>query len=207
MDPYGTPQEISPKSESLFSVFARNILSEKYDLNHFIVLSENLIALSFCNKISWSIVLNAFCRSINIIPVNKPSSNPFKTLSVKKDKHRFVEWLPRKPHWYLYNISLSYKKAFVWSWITLSMIFEIDGSNEIGLQLQGSVFFPFLKIGFSLAILQALGKTPCEIERLQSAEMGFANMLAASFQNLPESLFQQLWSSQYLSLFSRLFLQ
>ena len=68
------------------------------------------------------------------------------------------------------------------------MIFEIDGSNEIGLQLQGSVFFPFLKIGFSLAILQALGKTPCEIERLQSAEMGFANMLAASFQNLPESL-------------------
>ena len=32
-----------------------------------------------------------FCRSVNIIPVNKPSSNPFKTLSVKKDKHRFVE--------------------------------------------------------------------------------------------------------------------
>ena len=25
------------------------------------------------------------------IPVNKPSSNPFKTLSIKKDKHRFVE--------------------------------------------------------------------------------------------------------------------
>ena len=34
---------------------------------------------------------NSFCRSINIIPVNKPSSNPFETLSVKKDKHRFVE--------------------------------------------------------------------------------------------------------------------
>ena len=99
MDPCGTPQEISPKSESLFSIFTRNILSERYDLNHFIVLSENLIALSFCNKISWSIVSNAFCRSINIIPVNKPSSNPFKTLSVKKDKHRFVEWLPRKPDW------------------------------------------------------------------------------------------------------------
>ena len=53
------------------------------------------------------------------------------------------------------------------------MIFEIDGSNEIGLQLEGSVFFPFLKIGFSFSTLQALGKTPCEIERLQSAETGF----------------------------------
>ena len=26
-----------------------------------------------------------------IIPVKKPSSNPFKTLSVKKGKHKFVE--------------------------------------------------------------------------------------------------------------------
>ena len=37
-------------------------------------------------------------------------------------------------------------------------------------------------------MLQALGKIPCEIERLQSAEMGFANMLAPSFKNVPESL-------------------
>ena len=99
MDPCGTPQEVSPNSECLFSIFTRNILSERYDLKHFIVLSENLIALSFCNKISWSIVSNAFCRSINISPVNKPSSNPFKISSVEKDKHRFVEWLPRKPDW------------------------------------------------------------------------------------------------------------
>ena len=76
MDPCGTPQEISPKSESFFT---RNILSERYDLNHFMVLSENLIGLSFCNKISWSVVSNAFCRSINI-SVNKPSSNPCQTL-------------------------------------------------------------------------------------------------------------------------------
>ena len=34
---------------------------------------------------------NSFCRSINIIPVNKPLSNPFETLSVEKDKHKFVE--------------------------------------------------------------------------------------------------------------------
>ena len=99
MDPCGTPQEISPKSKSLFSIFTRNVLSERYDLNHFIVISENLIALSFCNKFSWSIVSNAFFRSVNIIPVNKLSSNSFKTLSVKKDKHRFLEWLPWKPDW------------------------------------------------------------------------------------------------------------
>ena len=56
------------------------------------------------------------------------------------------------------------------------MIFEIDKSNEIGQYLQGSVFFPILEIGFSFATLQAFGKTPCEIERLKSAEMSFANM-------------------------------
>ena len=44
------------------------------------------------------------------------------------------------------------------------------------------------KIGFSFATWQALRKTPCEIERLQSAEMGFVNMLAPSFKNLPEIL-------------------
>ena len=53
MDPCGTLQEISLKSESLLSIFTRNILSERYDLNHFIVLLENLIALSFCNKTSY----------------------------------------------------------------------------------------------------------------------------------------------------------
>ena len=68
------------------------------------------------------------------------------------------------------------------------MVFEIDGSNEIGLRLEGSVFFPFLKISFSFATLQALGKTPCEIERLQSAEMDFTDMLSPSFKNLPENV-------------------
>ena len=52
MDPCGTWQETFPKSESLFSIFTRNILSKRYDLNHLIVLSENLIALRFYEKIS-----------------------------------------------------------------------------------------------------------------------------------------------------------
>ena len=50
------------------------------------------------------------------------------------------------------------------------------------------IIFLFLKTDFSLASLQTFWKTPCEIERLHSAEMGFANMLAPSFKNLPESL-------------------
>ena len=51
MDSCSTVEEIFPKLENLFSIFTTNI-SGRYDLNHFIVLSENLIALSFCNKIS-----------------------------------------------------------------------------------------------------------------------------------------------------------
>ena len=45
-------QEIFLKSESLFSIFTRVMLSERYDLNHFIVLFENLIGLSFRKKTS-----------------------------------------------------------------------------------------------------------------------------------------------------------
>ena len=44
-----------------------------------------------------------------------------------------------------------------------------------------------MNIGFSFATLQALGKTPREIDRLQRAETGFARMSAPSFKNLPES--------------------
>ena len=50
------------------------------------------IALNFCSKTSWSIVLKAFWRSIKVIPVNEPSSNPFEILPVKKGKQRFFEW-------------------------------------------------------------------------------------------------------------------
>ena len=52
MDLCDTPQEMFPKPESLFSIFKRKVLSERYDLNHFIVLFENLITLTFCNKTS-----------------------------------------------------------------------------------------------------------------------------------------------------------
>ena len=50
MDPSVTPEEIFPRSGSLFSIFITNILSQRYDLNHYAEILENLIALSFCNK-------------------------------------------------------------------------------------------------------------------------------------------------------------
>ena len=68
------------------------------------------------------------------------------------------------------------------------MILEITQSKEIGLWFDGSVFLPFLNIGFSFATLQALGKTPREIDRLQRAEAGFARTSAPSFKNYPERL-------------------
>ena len=37
-------------------------------------------------------------------------------------------------------------------------------------------------------LLQIFGKTPCQAEKLQNAQMVFANILAPSFKNLPESL-------------------
>ena len=65
------------------------------------------------------------------------------------------------------------------------------------------IIFLFLKIDFSLAILQTFWKMHCEIERLQSVEMGFANMLAPSFKNLPESLSTQ--AALELSIFTIIF--
>ena len=62
------------------------------------------------------------------------------------------------------------------------MILEITESKEISLYFDesvfsyGSVFFYFLNVGFSFATLQAFGKTPQEIERLQSVETDFAKI-------------------------------
>ena len=132
MDPCGTPQEVSSKSESLFSVFPKNILSGRYYLNHFIVLSRNLIVLSFCNKISWSIV----CKMSSVDQLVS-----FQLTNLRQTLLKF--YLLRKTmidllNDYLQNLVDSYissanKKAYVWSWITLSMIFENNGSNETGL--------------------------------------------------------------------------
>ena len=89
MEPWGTPQEIFPKSDSLFSVSTESIWSQREDLNHWLLCSENLITLRFGNKTSWFIVSNASWRSISIIRVTKLSSNSYNILPVKCAKHMF----------------------------------------------------------------------------------------------------------------------
>ena len=55
---------------------------------------------------------NAFYR-LNNISLNKSSPNSFKTLSVNKDKRRFVEESPQKPDRQLYKMSSFDRNVFV----------------------------------------------------------------------------------------------
>ena len=130
--PLQYPTRYVSKVIKFFSIFIKNIHSERYDLNHFIRLSVNLITLSFCSKIPSCIVPNAFYRSINIIPVNKPSSKPFKTLSVYLLNKTNIDLLNDYIKTLIgSHMSSPNNKAFVSPGITLSMIFITDGSNEI----------------------------------------------------------------------------
>ena len=61
----------------------------------------------------WSIVSNAFCKSIRTIPVRRPESKPFVILSCRYDKQVSVEWNFLKPDWYLYRTLLSDRKLIV----------------------------------------------------------------------------------------------
>lgn len=48
--------------------------------------------------------------------------------------------------------------------------------------LEGSVFFPFLHLGFT--VLNAFKKIPWEIGRMQSSNIHFSTTSAPSFENL-----------------------
>ena len=58
----------------------------------------------------------------------------------------------------------------------------------MGLKLSGLVLDPFLYNVFNLAILQSLGKSPEEMEILHPFTIGFTEIFAPSFKNLPENL-------------------
>ena len=53
--------------------------------------SKNPMAFRFLKRISWLIGSNDFCRSVNIIPVNRPSSKPFRILSIENNRHMLVK--------------------------------------------------------------------------------------------------------------------
>ena len=76
----------------------------------------------------------------------------------------------------------------MWSRTIFSNIFEIKGSNEIDLQLEGSTLEPFLNIGFDFASLHGSRKMFDFMERLHISVTGFAKITAPSFKNLPGRL-------------------
>ena len=132
MDPWGTPQIKIALSEKLFSMCTLNILLDRWHSNHFVTSLEKPIYFIFSISILWSIVSKAFCKSIKIIPVNNPESNPFATLSCRYERQESVEWNLQKPDWNLYKIFFLVTNSIVSSWMTYSRILEITESKEIG---------------------------------------------------------------------------
>ena len=125
-------------------------------------------------------VSNAFSRSISIIPVKRPLSNPFKILSFKLERHKSVECFVLKRDRYLYKMfigldSLSFGHA---------QFYRISLKSKVVAKLEGSILAPFLNIGFNFASLQGLGKIFDFMERLHISVTRFAKMTAQSFKNL-----------------------
>ena len=77
-------------------------------LNGWVFVSE-LSGCGFesrCSDLLWSILSNAFWRSISIIQVKRPLPKPFKTLSFKYKRHKSVECFLLKPDWYWYKCNI-----------------------------------------------------------------------------------------------------
>ena len=64
----------------------------------------------------------------------------------------------------------------------------MTGSKEIVLWLLGSVFFPFLQIGFSFATFEASGKIPWDIDMVQVSDIGPDEISGPSCKKRPENL-------------------
>ena len=136
----------------------------------------------------WSIVSNAFCKSIRTIPVRRPELKPFVILSCRYDKEVSVKWNFLKPDWYLYMTMSSDRKFIIWSWAICSIILEISGSIEMGLKFFGSVLRPFLYKGLTFANFYLSGKGVSLMERLQILAIGLQSIFEPSLRNLPSRL-------------------
>ena len=131
-------------------IFILNFRSLRYDLNQAITFFEKPRYFIFFIKIWWSMVSNAFCKSIKIIPVKRPFSNPVVILSVRCPRQVLVKYFFWKPDWNLYRILFLLKTFCVWSWIIFSIIFDKIGSSKMGWLFWGSVLEPFLKSSLTL---------------------------------------------------------
>ena len=88
--PWETPHSSFLGSEKLFSTLTRNVLLVRSDLNHIFHWVENCRWTIFWRSISWSIMSNAFYRSIRIRPVIRPQYTPLKSYhSSMRDKCQY----------------------------------------------------------------------------------------------------------------------
>ena len=128
------------------------------------MLSENLITLSFCNKTSWSIVSYAFCTtSINIIPINKPSSKPFKLYLLKKTNiYLFNDYLKNLIDSciiYLHLIErhlFGHELPFQWS-------LKLMEAMRLACIWKDQFFTPFKKEASVLQLCKHLGRIPVRL--------------------------------------------
>ena len=103
IDPWGTPHEISEMLEYLFSVLTKNARSVKYEWNQFTVSSQKPIAFNFSKSILWSIVSNAFWRSISYHTSKETIIKDLQNFTIQIWKTT-VECFVLKPDWYLYKM-------------------------------------------------------------------------------------------------------
>ena len=136
----------------------------------------------------WSIVSNAFCKSVRTIPVRRTESKPFVILSWRYDKQVTVERHFLKPDWYLYMTLLSDRRFMVWSWIIRSITLQISESSEMGLKFFGSVLRPFLYKGLIFVTLHLSWKEASLMKRLQILAIGVQGIFEPALRNLPARL-------------------
>ena len=136
----------------------------------------------------WSILSNAFCKSISTILVRRPESKLFAILSRIYDKQESVECNFLKPDWNLCRTLLCDRKFVVWLWIIRSKILESRGSSKMGVQLVEPVLRPFLYKGLIFGTLHLSGKETSLMERLQILAIVVQSLFEPSLRNLPARL-------------------
>ena len=119
IEPWGTPQDSLPGDEDSLPTFTTKDLSVRYDMYHAIVFPAKPRHLIFSRRMLWSIVSNAFWRSIKTIPVSNPSSKPILVLKKWTDIPSYEpprgQWLStsRVAHLVITNIGeIHYHKEY-----------------------------------------------------------------------------------------------
>ena len=83
MDPCGTPHSRSVEM-TLSSTLTWNFLLGRYDFHQSIISRENPKNGIFKRNILWSILSNAFLKSVNIIPLRRPKPKPVNVFRLNK---------------------------------------------------------------------------------------------------------------------------